>query len=206
MEQQDAMTSTAKKSNPVKRSIGSLLKGRRAALGLTLQELADRSELSAAFLSQAERGKATPSIVSLINIAEALETDIHYFITPPAATSLVRRADNPHYIDIDSPVVYKRLDAEIRNQQMNALLMEMPPGVELPVVHRAEGEDFFYVLEGEVEQSIGDKVFTLKQGDSAHHNTQVDHSVVNNSAKVAKLIWVGTPLLFPPSLDDNKPR
>ena len=69
-----------------------------------------------------------------------------------------------------------------------------------------EGEDFFYVLEGEVEQSIGDKVFTLKQGDSAHHNTQVDHSVVNNSAKVAKLIWVGTPLLFPPSLDDNKSR
>ena len=198
------MSSTAKKSNPVKRSIGSLLKARRAALGLTLQELADRSELSAAFLSQAERGKATPSIVSLINIATALETDIHYFITPPAPKSLVRRADNPQYVDIDSPVVYKRLDAEIRNQKMNALLMELPPGVELPVVRRAEGEDFFYVLEGEVEQGIGDKVFTLKQGDSAHHNTQVDHSVVNKSAKVAKLIWVGTPLLFPSSLDSNK--
>jgi len=202
----EPMSSMVKKSNPVKRSIGSLLKARRAALGLTLQELAERSELSAAFLSQAERGKATPSIVSLINIANALETDIHYFITPPVPKSLVRRADNPQYIDIDSPVVYQRLDAEIRNQQMNALLMEMPPGVELPVVHRAEGEDFFYVLEGEVEQSIGDKVFTLKKGDSAHHNTQVDHSVVNKSDKVAKLIWVGTPLIFPPSLDDDKKR
>ncbi|NOX51911.1 MAG: helix-turn-helix domain-containing protein [Gammaproteobacteria bacterium] len=196
------MPTSAKKSNPVKRSIGSLLKARRTMLGLTLQELADGAELSAAFLSQVERGKATPSIVSLINIAGALETDIHYFITPPAPTSLVRRADNPHYIDIDSPVVYKRLDAKIRNQQMNALLMEVPPGVELPVVHRAEGEDFFYVLEGEVEQSIGDEVFTLRQGDSAHHNTQVDHSVVNKSGHVAKLLWVGTPLLFPPSQNE----
>lgn len=186
-----------KKTNPVKRSIGGLVKARRLELQLTLQETAERSDLSAAFLSQAERGKATPSIVSLINIARALETDIHYFITPPASTSMVRRADNPEYIEIDSPVVYKRLDAEIRNQQMSALIMEIPPATELPTVHREEGEDFFYVLEGEVEQCIGDKAFTLRQGDSAHHNTQVEHSVVNKSKHVAKLIWVGTPVIFP---------
>ena len=76
--------------------------------------------MSAAFLSQAERGKATPSIVSLVNISRALETDIHYFITPPAPTSLVRRADKPVYVEIDSPITYKRLDASIRNQRMNA--------------------------------------------------------------------------------------
>lgn len=199
------MKARPKPTNPVKRSIGSLLKARRLELKLTLQELAERSELSAAFLSQAERGKATPSIVSLINIAKALETDIHYFITPPAPTTLVRRADNPQFIDIDSPVVYKRLDAEIRNQRMNALIMEVPPGTALPVVHRQEGEDFFYVLEGEVEQSIGDKVFTLRQGDSAHHNTQMDHAVVNKSNRIAKLLWVGTPVLFPSSMETDQP-
>ena len=198
------MPNPAKSASPIERSIGSLLKARRRELGLTLQELAARSELSAAFLSQAERGKATPSIVSLINIAKALETDIHYFITPPAPTSLVRRADDPQYVNIDSPVVYKRLDAEIRNQRMSALIMEIPPGTRLPAVHRDEGEDFFYVLEGEVEQRIGDKVFTLGQGDSAHHNTQIDHDVVNNSDEVAKLIWVGTPVLFPTSENSRR--
>jgi len=198
------MPNPAKSASPIERSIGSLLKARRRELGLTLQELAARSELSAAFLSQAERGKATPSIVSLINIAKALETDIHYFITPPAPTSLVRRADDPQYVNIDSPVVYKRLDTEIRNQQMSALIMEIPPGTRLPAVHRDEGEDFFYVLEGEVEQRIGDKVFTLGKGDSTHHNTQIDHDVVNNSDEVAKLIWVGTPVLFPASEDSRR--
>ncbi|MFT6288409.1 MAG: transcriptional regulator with XRE-family HTH domain [Halieaceae bacterium] len=198
------MPSQPKRASSFERSVGGLLKARRLELGLTLKELAQQSELSAAFLSQAENGKATPSIVSLINIAKALETDINYFVTPPAPTSLVRRANDPQYIDIDSPVVYKRLDTEIRNQQMNALIMEIPPATSLPVVHREEGEDFFYILEGQVEQRIGDEVFTLKKGDSTHHNTQVDHGVHNKSNKVAKLLWVGTPVLFPSSLDVGK--
>lgn len=198
-----AATGSQRKLNPVRRSIGGLLKARRNELGLTLQELAAKAELSAAFISQAERGKATPSIVSLINLARALDTDINYFITPPAPKSLVRRADDPQYIDIDSPVVYTRLDAQIRNQKMNALLMEIPPGTALPVVHRDEGEDFFYVLEGEVEQRIGDQVFTLGAGDSVHHNTQVDHDVTNNSGAVAKILWVGTPVIFSNQASDD---
>lgn len=193
-----------KPTESFKRSIGGLLKAKRLEMGFTLQELAERAELSAAFLSQAERGKATPSIISLINIAGALDTDINYFVTPPEPMSLVRRANDPRYIDIDSPVVYKRLDAQLRNQKMSGLLMEIPPGTGLPAVHRREGEDFFYVISGQVEYGLGDEVFVLKKGDAAHHNTQIDHTVINKSSKVAKLLWVGTPVLFPSSLDAKK--
>lgn len=193
------MAATARHSDPVKRSLGTLLRARRRELGLTLQELAEQSSLSAAFISQAERGKATPSIVSLINLAKALDTDIHYFLTPPAPRQLVRRGDQPEYIDIDSPVTYCRLDAEIRNQQMSALKLELPAGTALPNVSRETGEDFFYVLSGEVEQMVGEEAFTLRAGDSAHHNTQMNHSVRNASDAPAVLIWVGTPVLFPPS-------
>ena len=94
-----------------------------APAGVEIDTAGSRSPLSAAFLSQVERGKAVPSIVSLINIAKALETDIHYFVTPPAPTSLVRRADDPECIDIDSPIVYKRLDAVIRNQRIESPLI-----------------------------------------------------------------------------------
>ncbi len=74
---------------------------------------------------------------------------------------------------------------------MNALLMEVPAGVSLPTVRREVGEDFFYVLEGTVELTIGDKQFELASGDSVHINTQIDHSVVNNGDGTARLIWVG---------------
>lgn len=185
------------KNKPFAKSIGTLIRARRRELGLTLQELATRAALSAAFISQVERGNATPSIVSLLNLAKGLETEIGYFVEPPEPTSLVRRASEPQYVEIDSPVIYQRLDANIRNQQMNALMMEIPAGTKLPVVQREEGEDFFLVLEGEVEQSIGGEVFQLSAGDSVHHNTQVEHSVENKSDRSARILWVGTPVIFP---------
>ena len=186
-----------KQGGHVRRSIGGLLKARRLEQGLTLQELAGRAELSAAFLSQAERGKATPSIVSLINIARALDTDIHYFISPPAAATLVSRADEPRYLELDSPVQYRVMNADMPNQRLGALLMTVPPGVELPAVHRDEGEDFFFIVEGEIEQDIDGKAFTLSAGDSAHINTQLDHSMRNSGTVTARILWVGTPALLP---------
>jgi transcriptional regulator with XRE-family HTH domain len=188
----------AKKKKPgVSSSLGSLLKAKRLEKKLTLQEVAGQAELSASFLSQAERGKATPSVVSLINIAKALDTDIHYFISPPAAASLVSRADEPQYLNIDSPVTYRVLNASLPNQKLSSLLMEIPPGVELPSVHREEGEDVFYVIKGRVEQLIGDKLFNLKAGDCVHMNTQVDHNIVNTGKTTATILWVGTPTLLP---------
>ena len=84
--------------------------------------------------------------------------------------------------------------------------MDIPPGTGLPAVHRGEGEDLFYVIDGEVEYGLGEEVFTLREGDCAHHNTQIDHTAVNNSGKVARLLWVGTPVLFPSSLDAEKKK
>ncbi len=181
----------------MQRSLGGLLRAKRLAKGLTLQEVAEKAELSAAFLSQAERGKATPSIVSLVNIARALDTDIHYFISPPSPADLVSKGDDPRYLNLDSPIRYRVLNASIPNQQMSALLMEVPPGVELPAVHREQGEDIFYILKGRVEQTIGDRTFNLKAGDCVHMNTQLDHNVVNKSRGVATILWVGTPVLLP---------
>lgn len=187
----------ANAASSIRRSLGALLRARRVQLDLTLEELARRAGLSAAFLSQAERGRATPSIVSLINIASALETDINYFLTPPSPTSMVRRAANPQKISIDSPVEYTRLDTPMSNQLMNAVIMDIPPGTKLPSVHRSEGEDFFYVLNGEVEMTLGAETFTLGPGDSVHLNSQVDHNAINRGTSSARLLWVGTPVIFP---------
>jgi len=181
----------------VERSVGALLKAKRLEKKMTLQELSEKAELSASFISQAERGKATPSVVSLINIARALDTDIAYFISPPAPATLVSRADDPQYLNIDSPITYRVLNASIPNQRLSALLMDIPPGVELPAVHREEGEDIFFVLKGNLEQHVGDKRFTVSAGDCVHINSQIDHDMVNHGKSNATIIWVGTPKLLP---------
>lgn len=190
------MVPHAAKAKHIEKSIPALLRAKRKEMNMTLQELADKAGLSPAFVSQAERGKAVPSIVSLIQLAGALDTDINYFLTPPKTKSLVRRAEDPITIEIDSPVTYYRLDGDVRNKLMNALIMEIPPKCELPKVHREEGEDFFYVMSGEVRVDVGDETYDLKEGDCIHINSQIDHDTINMSSKTARVLWVGTPVIF----------
>ena len=180
----------------IEKSLAALIQERRKELGLTLQELADRAGLSPAFLSQAERGKTTPSLVSALKLAEALEVDIDYFITPPEPDSLVRRANDPARIEMDSPLNYYRLDGAVKNKKMTVLLIELPPHSAVPPVSRDEGEECIYVLKGELHAEIDDKVYDLGVGDSLHLNSQSRRTISNLTDSTTRCIWVCTPSIF----------
>ena len=180
----------------IEKSLAALIRERRTQLGLTLQELADRSGLSTAFLSQAERGKTTPSLVSVLKLAEALEVDISYFVTPPEPGSLVRRADGPVRIDMASPVAYYRLDGAVKNKKLTVLLVEIPPHCIIPAVSRDEGEELIYVLSGRLRTEIDHEVFDLSPGDSLHLNSQSQRAISNITDSTTRCIWVGTPPIF----------
>ena len=57
------------------------MKHRRNELNLSLRALAEKTDLSAAFLSQIECGKSNPSLNSLQRIAEALHVSLSYFLS-----------------------------------------------------------------------------------------------------------------------------
>jgi transcriptional regulator with XRE-family HTH domain len=61
--------------------VGQKLKHRRNELNLSLRALAEKTDLSAAFLSQIECGKSNPSLNSLQRIAEALHVSLSYFLS-----------------------------------------------------------------------------------------------------------------------------
>ena len=183
--------------------IAALLRDRRKKLGLSLQELAKQSGLSASFLSQAERGKAIPSIVSLISLTKPLDVSLNYFFDVPKDTTILRRGDDPEVINIDSPVTYIRLSSGLPDEKMDAILHVIPPGWEFPRVYRA-GEAFYYVLDGELHFEMGDQTFELAAGDSLHFNTQLEYTMKNNGEKPVRLLWVGTPPLFSEHMAESK--
>lgn len=180
---------------PRKIAIGGRIKSRRQELGLTLQALAEASGLSAPFLSQAERNQTVPSLVSLTALASALNVEIGYFMEVPKDENIVRRADEPEFIDIDSPVIYRLLSSALPGQMMDAILMTIPPGHRFPIDQR-EGEDFLYVVEGELVSHVGATTTVLKRGDSMHFRSQTPHSAWNECDVDAVLLYVGTPTLF----------
>lgn len=175
--------------------LGERIKSRRKAMGLTLQQLADLSGLSAPFISQAERDLTTPSLVSLLALAKALEVEIDHFMVIPDNAEIVHRADAPKLIEIDSPVVYHDLSSRIENRQLDVLLMRIPPGHAFPVDQR-NGEDMLYLVEGELWASAGQTETILKAGDSMHFDSRLPHSARNDSNKEAVLLYVGTPSEF----------
>ena len=184
---------TAKKSTRL--VIGGRIRARRQELGLTLQALAQASGLSAPFLSQAERNQTVPSIVSLTALANALGVGISYFMEVPKDEDITHRADHPEVIDIDSPVVYHSLSSALPDRMMDAILMTVPPGHRFPIDQR-DGEDFLFVVKGEIVSRVGDVTSVLKRGDSMHFRSQSPHSAWNDSSENAVLLYVGTPTLF----------
>ncbi len=181
----------------IEKSLPALIQEKRKQLGMTLQEVADKAGLSPAFLSQAERGQTTPSLVSILKLADALDVDISYFVTPPEPDSLVKRADEPVRIEFDSPFRYYRVDGGVRNKKMTVILVEAPPHSTSAAVTRGEqGEEFIYVLSGELHIQIDDKVFDLRAGDSVHLDSQSRRSISNITDSTYRCLWVVTPPFF----------
>lgn len=172
--------------------LGERIKSRRKALGMTLQEVAERSGLSAPFISQAERDLTTPSLISLLGLAKALDVDLDHFMQVPEARDIVHRAETPTVLAVDSAVTYHDLSSRLENRRMDALRMRIPPGHSFPVDQR-NGENIYYLLEGELWASAGQIETVLKAGDSMHFDSRLPHSARNDSDQDAVLLYVGTP-------------
>lgn len=181
-------------------NIGPAVRVRRKELCLTLQDISDRSGLSIAFISQVERGKTTPSIMSLLQLSEALEVDMNYFVTATQEEKIFRRGDDPEYIDVDSPITYIRLSNPFPDQKLEPFIFILKPGHQSAadkIGEGHEGEAFLYLLEGEVSGEYRGNKFILKPGDTMHYDLSNSLALNNFSDSPAKILWVGSVVLFP---------
>ncbi|MFU8787332.1 MAG: cupin domain-containing protein, partial [Candidatus Izemoplasmataceae bacterium] len=58
------------------------------------------------------------------------------------------------------------------------------------------GEEFGYVLEGEIVLKVGKKRHNIKAGDTFYYMSNKTHVIENNSKKPAVVLWVSTPPMF----------
>jgi transcriptional regulator with XRE-family HTH domain len=174
--------------------IGRGLRSLRQRKGLTLEDVSSRCGLSIGFLSQVERGLSSLSISSLRAICDALEVPVtHFFAAMPSDGPLVVRAGKPRSrIKIgDAQVTYNLLSNSMTDRILEALIAEYPPHYHPPRVTHV-GEEFGYVLEGQVLLQVGDKEDVLGPGDSFHIFSTQEHTVQNPGDTTTKILWVLT--------------
>ena len=183
-------------------AVGGLIREQRRKRNMTLTELGSSAGVSAGYLSQLERMQAVPSLATLGNIARALDLPIEHFVAVPnASNGVTRLATRPRFNIGDTSITYEKLGYDHPLNDISSMILTVPVGfVSETVTH--DGEEIIFILEGSLEQRIGDEQYVLNKGDSLHFRSGIAHSWANPFDKPAKLIWTGTMALFG---DQNTP-
>ena len=178
--------------------IGEKLKGLRQRRGLTQEELADRCELSKGFISQVERNLASPSIATLTDLLECLGSTLKEFFSDDGKEQTVyTRADM--FVKEDPDTLHGRITWLVPNAQKNSMepiLVELGAGGETEEFKPHEGEEFGYVLAGNIKIILGDRVIRARRDDSFYFRPTAPHRIVNAGKSVCRVIWVSTPPSF----------
>ena len=180
-------------------SLGARLRARRKAIGKTMQQVADEASLTIGFISQIERGISTPSLASLYNVATALDASVDMFVSrkPERTHSVVSHAGRRQTYKIDGTSrFYEFLERGFPDAKLNACLSHVPPGHASEMMSH-EGEDFVYLVAGEMLYEVDGVAYDLKAGDTLHFDSRKPHRGTNIGAETAIELWVGTMRLFP---------
>lgn len=175
--------------------IGNKLKELRVLKGLTLEELADRSELSKGFISQLERNLTSPSITTLMDILQCLGTSIgEFFNEAPDEQIVFGKQDYFVKEDTEYKNEIKWIIPNAQKNTIEPIYLTLQAGGSTCPDTPHEGEEFGYVLQGAVSIHLGNKTYKAKKGESFYYTADKTHFL--SSKNGATLIWVSSPPSF----------
>lgn len=168
--------------------------------GMTLKQLAEKSGVSASQISQIERGQVMPTLSVFWKVCRALEVPLNYFFGDdgPEEAGLVVRKDQRKRLQLPgSQLHYQLLTPDLRGN-IEFLLVEIEPGQTLDPAQKIThlGEECGYVQQGELTVLLGEREYTLQEGDSIHFRSSVPHRYANRSEEKSISIWAMTPPSF----------
>ena len=177
--------------------IGSKLKRLRIKNNLTQEELADRCELSKGFISQIERDLASPSISMLFDILQCMGTDLKEFFNDETDEEIVFREEDIFVKENkDDKNIINWLVPNSQKNIMEPIIIELLPNGTSYVDTPHEGEEFGYVLSGNISVFVGSKEYKAKKNECFYYKANQPHFIKNRGKSKATVLWVCTPPNF----------
>jgi transcriptional regulator with XRE-family HTH domain len=175
--------------------IGPKVRTLRKQAGLSLQQLAERANVSAAAIHKVEQSGMVPTITTLLKVAGALGRPVAYFVDEEEETS------DPTVFTKDGsqrPIYTSHTGIDLAGISgtygrffLAGARATVEPGAssgDRPLEH--PGEELVYVLEGELEFVVNEQVFHLRQWDSLHFRTVQQHAWRNPGTVSATALWM----------------
>ncbi|MEU3250556.1 XRE family transcriptional regulator [Streptomyces sp. NPDC006997] len=166
---------------------------RRAAL--TLEAAARSAGLSPAHLSRLETGQRQPSLPMLLALARIYGTTVSELLGETVADrdAVLRGAET----EPTRAGGWTYWQAGAAGRGMQALRVHVPYGSQGDVVRVHPGEEWLYVLRGELRLRLGDTAHRLGPGDSAHFDSLTPHRLAAGTGAGVDLLFVHTLLQSP---------
>jgi len=185
--------------------IGHKIKGMRETKNLTIEEIAERSGLSAEQIASIETDENLPSLGPLIKVARALGVRLGTFLDDSDAIGpVICRSEEREQkssisfsngsADARTHMVYHPLAQKKAGRHMEPFIIDInPTGQNEYTLSEHEGEEFIYVMSGEIEIDYGKEKYVLKEGDSIYYDSIVKHHLhgaPGKSARILALVYI----------------
>ena len=184
-----------------KNLIGAKIRQLRENREMTQQQLANASENSVELLEHIENGDVVPSLTPLIKIAKALDVRIGTFMddVQQRGPVIVEQGQTEKVIYFsgqkdqtkESALEFYSLASGKCDRHMEPFLIDVDIHDDAefkPESH--EGEEFIYVIEGEIEIVYGSEKYAVSKGDTIYYDSVVPHHLHAYGEKPAKILAV----------------
>ncbi len=175
--------------------LGARIRHLRQARGMTLRDLATSAGVTESFLSQVERGLASPSISSLRRIATSLGESIASLFEPETEPGTLVRAADRRVLHYPGLRARDEFITPSMGGRLQVIMSVIEPGGgtgDEPYTHESD-EECVLVLEGTLDLWIGDTHYGLEAGDSVIHSSRVPHRNRNNGTAPTTVLFILTP-------------
>ena len=179
-------------------TIGPTLRQARKAKSFTLKELSQLTGLSVAFISQVERGKTRPSLVSLLQICEKLDLEVRDVLDSGQQFELYRRGDEREVKSSGGGAGYISLSNPFSEQKLDPFVYIVPSGYvsQTQPGEGLDGEGFCYILSGSIDVQYMGSSYTLHATDSMHYDLSKTLLIANPYDTPARALWVTSVVLI----------
>jgi len=174
--------------------LGGYVRELRQQRGYTLSEVGARTGLSIAMLSMIERGRSNPSIGSLLALADALGVpmaSLFQAVTPASDGGAgVVRAATQKVIQTSSGVQRRIIASDPKRGYEVAENRYDARTESSAVLTHHQGYEVGFVLEGQLEVTVGDRTHLLSAGDAIQIESMQPHRFYNPGPHHARTIWI----------------
>lgn len=166
---------------------GNAVRTRRTQLGVTLDQLAETSGVSAAALSRVERGLLSPSLRNALAIARGLGCELAELVERENA-EIIRAGENLRFYDEATGI--ERLALARPSPDIELLAYTVPSGAVSSrfAAHKPGSREIFHILSGRLEVHAAQETVTLETGDTVILRVDCEHWFANVGDDPVRLI------------------